>query len=148
MLGSARLRRGGRVLSGSVAAAIGEIVKRLADELVVSGISNWPAANLEKETGSTTSLDVYLRLGRLARPSCLCSLSFLLRFYIFFLLLLRAFCIHFLMDSRSPPSAPATSLGVTFVVVYLRHGCDHRDFTHVCLKRRDIAQYRDIEVRP
>jgi len=36
-------RRGSHVLSGSPAAAIGEIVKRLTDGLVVS-VSNWPVA--------------------------------------------------------------------------------------------------------
>lgn len=91
-LGSASARRGGRVLSGSSAAAIGEIVKRLVDGLVVSGISNWPVAISRRKPVRRPAVDVCTPVSRLARSvpfvfsSSLSPSPFLSFPHIFFLL--------------------------------------------------------------
>lgn len=58
-LGSTRFGQSDdRVLSGSPATAIGEIVKRLVDGLVVSGISNWPVAISRRKPVRRPAVDV------------------------------------------------------------------------------------------
>lgn len=123
-LGSARC--GSRVLSGSPAAAIGEIVKRPADGLVVSGISNWPVAISRRKPVRRPALDVCTRVSRLARvPSR----------PVFFPLaralspsFLRVFLLRGVLHSLSSYPynrtrgstfrVPATSLGFTFTVIH------------------------------
>lgn len=123
-------RRGGRVLSGSPAAAIGEIVKRLADGLVVSGISNWPVAISRRKPVRRPAVDVLYP----SLPPCT---FHPVRLLLFSFSLSLSLCLSFKSSSYSiasctrslliriaklaSPLSVSTSLVFTFTVIHATH---------------------------